>query len=234
MVERAIRSLQQHLTGWTDLAVVDDSGNPEWVERYLDFKIELPNGNYVRPMVLNGNKLGYTRAMQTVCALGMKTPRFLFWEEDFILTAPVDLSRVDEILDENPKLAQLALQRGAHFPNEYAAGGMIPGLVGRLGADRVDLQPHFTEGVTEEVRKADGELTFWDQVETPRIEFISQKGTFTCNPAVWQTGIAKLGWPATLWSEDTMRDKLLAKGYRFGFLPEVRVEHDGERSGHGY
>jgi hypothetical protein len=129
---------------------------------------------------------------------------FMFWEEDFTAIQDIDLDEMQRPLDARPYLAQIALLRQPWFPNEIQAGGLIEALQAR--GHRVEE----VYGVLE------------------------QTATFTCNPALWRAGIASSGWPEGKWSEDMKRDELLADGYRFGFLPGVRVHHDGVRVGHGY
>lgn len=129
---------------------------------------------------------------------------FMFWEEDFILNGKVHLGDLADILDARPHLAQVALLRQAWFRNEVRAGGLIQALKER-GED-VQLIGNVWE----------------------------QRATFTCNPALWRSGVAASGWPDGQWSEDAKRDQLIAEGYSFGFLDGVRVFHNGRRSGYGY
>ncbi len=215
LVQRAIASLERNARGITSVEIVDDSPDPSTPFALRDLALtnvdwtnerELPMWPTVHKVGGTGGK-GYNAAMRAVCAVA-GADMFIFWEEDFVLTEPVDFNQLGWDLQKHPDWAQIALQRGPWFPNEKAAGGMLPGLVQRLGIDRVQL------------RNEDGYLT--------------QRGTFTCNPAVWQRGIARRGWPLGQWSEDKMRDRLIRRGYRFAFAPGVRVMHDGVRSGHGY
>lgn len=195
-IGRCLNSIAEHVSGVTEIVFVDDSGNPShsrWLEQY--------------GAVSQTHAAGYNEAMQEVCRVAGNEP-FAFVEEDFTFTSPVDLNDMAATIDAHPDLAQLALLRGPHFPIEHEHGGVLEGLVARLGQPFVDLR-----------REPYG----W-----------SQRGTFTGNPAVWRAGIAADGWPRGRWSEDKMRDRLLADGYRFGFLNGVRVAHDGVRSGKGY
>lgn len=206
LVTRALASLQAHLTGWDSLTIIDDSGNSEWVDFYERILVEFPGGKSFRPKVVAFPQKGYNVAMREVCRQA-RDERFMFWEEDFVLKVPVDLRELEVILDERPGLAQVALLRGPHFPIEHQFGGLLEGLQAR--------RPH-----AEIVHEADG--------------LIVQKEIFTCNPAVWQEGIAARGWPLGKWSEDAFTRELQSAGYAFAYLPGVRVTHDGERSGFGY
>lgn len=214
LVRRAIDSLAENAIGVTSLVVVDDGDNPDWSAEIRSMHFVPADRKHagtlprpIVPQVIEMKKRGYNQAMRQVVRLAGRE-RFLFWEEDFTLDVPVDLTWMEMILMQRPYLAQLALLRGPHFPNEHAEGGLLPALEKRLGKDFVQLK--LVKGIWE------------------------QRGTFTCNPAVWQANVANQGWPLGKWSEDRMRDKLLGLGYRFGFVPGQRVTHDGERSGFGY
>lgn len=191
-IDRALSSLQAHLTGVSRTVFVDDSGDADhsrWLARFGD--------------VVPVGRRGYNAAMSTVCEIAGDQP-IMFWEEDFTLLEPVDLDDMLQVLTARPHLAQLALLRGPWFPVEHEHGGLLEALEAK--GHRIDL----VDGVYE------------------------QTATFTCNPAVWAPGVAAKGWPAGKWSEDRKRDQLLADGYRFGFLPGVKVSHFGVRSGFDY
>ena len=192
-IGKALASLDTHLTGMTDLVIVNDSPCPDdgaWLAQY--------------GKVVNVGGLGYTVAMYKVCEAAEGMP-IMFWEEDFQLLEPVNLDQMNEILYYRPYLAQIALLRGPHFPIEHKYGGLIEAL---------EAQGHtFTEvaGVIE------------------------QTATFTANPSVWRAHVTDQGWPQWGgWTEEVKRDLLLGQGYRFGYLPGIKVAHEGERSGHGY
>jgi len=228
LVHRALESLRKNASGITDIAIVDDSGDNGTTEALRDelytfaTQYGLPNKVRLNPRVVALEKRGYQIAMQAVAhvaqeqaAGGRAAPRFLFWEEDFILTSPVDLDAMEAILLDHPELAQLALLRGPHFPIEKRYGGLLPALERRLGKQVVKLRQEETGSALYP--------SMW-----------VQRGTFTCNPSVWQEGISRLGWPRGAGSENRQRERLRLKGYEFAFLTEERVEHDGVRSGSGY
>lgn len=129
---------------------------------------------------------------------------FCFWEEDFRALEAINLDELGEQLAARPHLAQLALLRGPWFPIEHEHGGLIEALEAK--GEQFDL----IDGVLE------------------------QTATFTCNPSIWQAGVAAAGWPDGEWSEERKRDELLAAGYKFGFVPGIKVTHEGIRSGFGY
>jgi hypothetical protein len=232
MTLRALESLSEFATGIDRVVVVDDSGRLDWAEQIRWMTLKTENGP-IHPHVVETGKQGYNVAMRRVLRLAPDTEPFLFWEEDFILTEPTDFRELAGILEREPSFAQIALLRGPHFPIEHETGGVIPGLLKRLGPARVDLQMHVAETAHSEWRNATGELTL-TETHSNRVDYISQLGTFTCNPSVWAPIVKKVGWPRGQWSEDKMRDALIQRGYRFAFLDRVRVTHDGERSGFGY
>lgn len=128
-----------------------------------------------------------------------------FWlEEDFTFVQPVHLDELSETLYHRPYLAQVALLRGPHFEIEHRHGGLLEALV---------AQGH----VMTEVNGV-----------------IEQTATFTSNPSLWRGEIWASGWPQGDWTEEQKRVELIAAGYRFGFLPGIKVNHTGIRSGHGY
>jgi hypothetical protein len=200
MLMRALASIETHLLGeWTPV-IVDDSGS-EGFRAWCDSNIYR---GCVVPVA--DDRAGYNMAMKKVCEVAGEE-RFIFWEEDFVLTQTVLVhAEMEAALDEMPRLAQVALQRPAVYPIEREHGGMLEGLEARLP----------------------GSILY------RRADLIFQTGTFTCNPSMWQGGVAAKGWPDGKWSEDRKRDELLLEGYTFGFLTGVRVTHDGRRRGFGY
>lgn len=125
-------------------------------------------------------------------------------EEDFELLTDVHIDELAEHLYHRPYLAQIALLRGPHFPVEHTHGGLIEAL---------QAQGHRFHHV--------GGL-------------IEHSATFTCNPSLWRADVFTSGWPHGRLSEELKRDQLKQRGYRFAFLPGIRVAHHGERQGHGY
>lgn len=147
---------------------------------------------------------GYGPAMRAICTEGAREPFAAVIEEDFTFTANVDFTELQNMLEARPHLAQIALLRQAWFPVEKRAGGVLQAL--RRKGHRF--------------RDVDG--------------LLEHTATFTCNPSVWPQHVFATGWPDVAWSEDAKRDELLAAGYRFAYLPSVRTNHAGVRSGKGY
>lgn len=147
---------------------------------------------------------GYQTAMQTIKAVTAGEARFALWEEDFQACEPIDFNRMQEILDARPYLAQLALLRGPHFPVEHEHGGVI----------------EARQAAGAEFETVDGVIEHTDH--------------FTCNPSVWNTQAVREPWPTGKWSEDAFGRNLTKQGHKFGYMPGIRTEHVGVRSGHSY
>jgi hypothetical protein len=128
----------------------------------------------------------------------------LWWEEDFTAQVPINLHEMSDILYHRPYLAQIALLRGPHFPIEHTHGGLIEAL--RFNGH------NFSDigGVLE------------------------HSACFTCNPSVWRGEVFAAGWPTGRLSEEIKGRQLVAQGYRYGYLPGIRVQHHGERTGFDY
>lgn len=125
-------------------------------------------------------------------------------EEDFTIEQPVNLVEIGEMLWHRPYLAQIALLRQPVYQIEHEHGGVVEAL--EAGGHRFN-----TVG-----------------------GLIEQTATFTANPSVWRGDVFSTGWPDAKWSEEAKRDELLARGYRFAYLPGIRCHHHGEREGYGY
>jgi hypothetical protein len=191
-VPDALRSLDTHVKGITDLVFINDSPDPEtstWLSQY--------------GKVVDVGGRGYGAAMKTACAAA-EGQQCLWWEEDFTALQPINLSELSDILYHRPYLAQIALLRGPHFPIEHDHGGLLEALI-------------FKGHTITEVNGV-----------------LEQTATFTANPGVWRGEVFNLGWPVGRLSEELKRDQLLNLGYRFGYLPGIRVEHHGERTGFDY
>lgn len=125
-------------------------------------------------------------------------------EEDFTFLTDINIEQMAEILYHRPYLAQVALLRGPHFPVEHQHGGLIEALQAKGHTF------HDVGGVIEHT------------------------ATFTANPSLWRAHVFDLGWPTAQWSEEVKGRQLTQYGYRFGYLPGIRVQHHGTRDGHGY
>lgn len=193
-IEECLASVDQHLSGVTDVVFIDDSGDQDhrdWLSQHGKVIAVAPHN------------AGYGPAMKAVCAAA-DGEMAMFLEEDFTFTTDVDLESMGELLFHRPYLAQVALLRQAWFPVEVDAGGLIEAL---------EAKGHTFHDV--------GGL-------------LEHAACFTCNPAVWRGSVFASGWPTGRWSEELKGKQLRSQGYRYGYLPGIRVHHSGERSGHGY
>lgn len=109
------------------LVIVSDRG-----DKYLPMCIEaidkyLP-GDLVEIFVDDSeHRLGMAGAVRQGFHRALEAGADYAWwmEEDFLLTEPVALDRMVDILEDNPRLAQLVLKRQPWSPEEKAAGGFI-------------------------------------------------------------------------------------------------------------
>jgi glycosyltransferase involved in cell wall biosynthesis len=141
-VHDAIDSIAQHLTGVSELVVVDDSGDEDhrtrMAARYPDVEV-IP----VAP-----DPAGYGVAMQTALD-AMGGEHSVLWEEDFRALTTIDLDAAARFLDEDRSLAQVAFLRGPWFGNEHEHGGVIEareaqGGVFQRGDGLIRHRDHFT------------------------------------------------------------------------------------------
>ena len=147
---------------------------------------------------------GYTRAMNEVCRAAEGKEAFIL-EEDFEFLTNIEMDELHEILYHRPYLAQVVLLRGPHFAIEHRHGGLIEALEAK-GHNFIDVN-----GVIEHT------------------------ACFSMNPSLVRGEVWDQGWPQTgKFTEEIKGDILRQQGYRFGYLPGVRVAHHGARVGHGY
>jgi len=189
----ALDSLSRFCSGITEYVFIDDGPRDSVAARWMAERGQV---------VATGGK-GYAAAFAHLCRAAQRQPALVF-EEDFTLTRPLDVDRLELMLFHRPWLAQIAVLRQPWFPPEIEAGGVIEAL--RLKGHTF----HELSGLTEHA------------------------ATFTCNPSVWRGDVFASGWPQCRGSEDAKRVALLRAGYRFAYLPGIGCEHHGVRSGRGY
>lgn len=159
---------------------------------------------YGKVVAVGSQNMGYRKAMRVLSEEAQGQEAFVL-EEDFTFLVDVHLDELSEILWYRHYLAQVALLRGPHFPIEHQHGGLIEAL---------QAQGHQFNEV---------------------FGIIEQTATFTMNPSLVRGEVWAAGWPSVgQWTEEIKRDQLLGLGFRFGYLPGVRVAHHGERKGKGY
>lgn len=189
-----IDSIDEHVTGFDRLTIVDDSGDIHWRSScaYL--------GDEIVPVA--DGPAGYTTAMRKVFEVA-DGEHVALWEEDFRAIDTVDLAAMAELLDERPHLAEVVALRGPWFANERESGGVLEA--------RPDDRFELVDGLIEH-------RAFW-----------------STNPCVIPRRTLDREYPNVSWSEWHFGQELLADpAVRFGMVPGVRVEHVGERTGHGY
>lgn len=207
-LDRTLRSLSEHLTGsigrWI---VIDDSA--DWATKSalqlaLGDTWELHHAPQRRGFA---GTIGYAWDL----AADMDIDYVAHWEDDFVLTEPVNLDHLTAVLDQEPRLDQMALLRQSWNRVERAAGGII--------------QAH-PENFTE-VRAHDA---VW----------IEHRSFFTTNPSVYHRELCELGWPQVAQSEGIFTHQRLTDPERkFAFWGPLGhgpyVKHIGrERVGTGY
>jgi hypothetical protein len=141
-ITKAMPSIREHLTGYTSLTIVDDSGDPayrEWLA--AEFGVEVaPVGE---------GPCGYWQAMRRVWLLARESGADAFWfhEDDFVLNAPLNLLDLAVVLEKNDHLTQIAALRQPWFGNEHAHGGLIEALEaqGQKFEERTDGVHHWIE-----------------------------------------------------------------------------------------
>lgn len=114
---RAVASIVAHVTGWTRITVVDDSGDPDW-------RAALDADPALEVVPVADDRAGYARAMAKVFELA-EGDYFALWEEDFVAIAPIDLQEMAYVLDARQHLAQLAVLRQPWWTNEIMHGGVL-------------------------------------------------------------------------------------------------------------
>ena len=209
----AVSSLRMFAPNVLDILVVDDSGDErhhQWLDdNGYQFSVVDPKGN-----------AGYLAGMNMVWEQAQWMDRqVLLWEEDFIAKRPLDLMGMSAILNSEPSLAQLNLQRQSVY-----------GIEKRLGY----MESHHRRGYGLSRRGTPGNL--WVQRRTP----------FTTNPSLINPAILGTEWPtreeadaASGGAEPAMSRKLEKAGFTFGWhgawnTPYVHHVGDTMKSGTGY
>lgn len=112
--------------------IVDDSGDPtysDWLEH------EFPSFHQFH----HERRRGLGAAVATAWARARESglPYVFHLEDDFVLTEPLDLVTMTEVLDADPQLAQLVLKRQPWSIEEHAAGGQIEVAPGEFDDDEI-------------------------------------------------------------------------------------------------
>lgn len=122
-------------------------------------------------------------------------------EEDFLLTEPVDIRAMAQVLKSEPKLAQLVLKRQPWNTSEIEANDLLGCWSPSEYTDR----------------------------RTVGHDWVEQRRLFSLNPCLIPREVIDLGFPEG--SERGFTELLLAAGYRFGYWGKStdppRCEHIG-------
>lgn len=216
-IAKTIPSAIDHLTGVSDMVIVDDSGDEtygHWLEdEYL-------GGPFNTSVLHITGQHGYWRAMKMVWDLArhfygsFQTEAFFFLEDDFVFNEAIDLTALARVLAERPYLTQMALLRQPWWPNEHQHGGLIGALEaqGQVFTERTDGTHRWME----------------------------HRACFTGNPSLVPRRTFQQDWPEGAWSESRFAKNLFtdpqARGAYWGKRTDPpRVEHIGHhRAGTDY
>lgn len=101
-------------------------------------------------------------------------------EDDFLYDRDVDLEPMIATLDAEPTLRQMALLRGAYYPREIEAGGVLQSL--KTPHELVNHRPY---------------------------PFVTHRDHFTANPSLFRRSLAAIDWPSGPSSERLFGDVVL-------------------------
>lgn len=218
-IKETVDSLRRHMSGPIPVLVLDDSGDPEhcdWVQDEI--------GLWCEPVSAQGN-VGYLEAMQQVWRAAREgcenydSPYALLWEEDFVLTRDITLSRMITVMDKNPDLAQLNFQRQSVYGVEKRFGYM-------------DSHQRRGYGLRREA--------------TDTVRWVSRRTPFTTNPSLIRREALEIAWPSREecdavqgGAEPAMSLRMEQAGFKFGWYgpwdtPVTRHIGDDRKSGIGY
>ena len=218
-LETTIKSIRARVGNIGPIVVVDDSGcrtHYQWLGSHF-------NGSY--SIVSYGENAGYLEAMKTVFTVALELTEttgsdyVLLWEEDFVVRKSFDAHSLAAIMDLNPGLANLNLQRQAVY---------------RVERTRGYLESHVLRGYDLTRECSDGAL------------WVSRMRPFTTNPGLIRKDILEIEWPTREESdqvsggaEPAMSLRLEADKWYFGWYGkwnQPSVHHVGrqQKTGTGY
>lgn len=132
-------------------------------------------------------------------------------EDDFAIQRHVPLAMMADVLEMEPGIVQVALQRQPWNSLEQAAGGVV-------AANPTDFTEELVAGVN----------------------LLTHRRFFTTNPNLYRVGLCQRGWPQAPHSEGLFALDLFAEdptnrsAYLGGRFDAPWVQHTGQRSGAGY
>ena len=196
-VYRTALELRRRTSGLGDIVVVDDSGDTahhEWLDR-MGFQFST-----VHPTENRGYLEAMTRVFDVAGELAdaAGTEYALLWEEDFSLQVDLRLSHMVKVMEGNPRLAHLNLQRQAVYRVEKQFGY---------------LESHERRGYGLSLHQTNG------------VEWIKRDRPFTTNPGLIRRELLDMPWPSRMkadkvvgGAEPAMSLDLEAAGWHFGWL----------------
>ncbi len=219
-------SIAHHLYGpITRWVMHDDSGDPVLQDRLGK---TLRREDPAWELVCTPARAGFGGAIQSAWRHLRDDPKIRFvahFEDDFVLTRPVNLAAMATVLTARPHLAQMALRRQAWNPTERAAGGVV------------ECDPE----------------AYADMDDAHGNQWLEHRLWWTTNPSLYRRDLTLVGWPDGHASEGQFSHRLLAAGMhlpardrwippadvRFGYWGAREdgpwVEHIGTaRAGTGY
>ena len=203
-----LASIEKHMTGVSDIIVVDDSGSPEH-HQWLDGHV--PHYSLSDP---SGGNVGYLSAMSRVFEVAREaadhheTDYAMLWEEDFELIRDIDLADMALVMEENRELAQLNLQRQAVYRIERRLGYM---------------ESHARRSYM---------LTKECSTGVEALPWVRRWRPFTTNPGLIQREVLDIEWPdrdtcdaVPGGAEPAMSLVLEEKAYQFGWFGNWNTPH---------
>jgi hypothetical protein len=208
LLEKTLESAGRELLfdGLITPIIIDDSGDPDYAN-HLEH-------TYRRfGQIHHDHRLGFCATVADAWTHVPPSTDFVFHlEDDFVFERRINIGHLADVLDENPKLAQITLMRQAWNPEEVAAGGVIA------------LQPDaFTDHHDDQDR-------YW----------LEHRLYFSTNPSIYRRSLTKAGWPVDarcegLFSHQLLADPDLIFGVWGARTDDPWVTHIGEhRVGTGY
>lgn len=163
-LDRAMESVATDLCGSVDCRwLVDDTGDEKYrrelAVRYPDFH-QIGHG----PRRGFGGSIAHAWA---ILLLNSDATHVAHYEQDFVLTRPVDTSAIMGVLADHDHLAQMALRRQPCNPAEHNAGGVV------------ELTPD----------------AFEDQSDFAGNQWLEHRRFFTTNPSIYPLTLTERGWP---------------------------------------
>lgn len=197
-----------HFSADDEVVIVDDSGDVEyraWLTRtFRHWKVSR----------VGEHSLGYNAAMLHIWNLARCFDHVFMVEDDFVFDREVNLADMIDVLNDEPRVAQLVLTRQPWFGNEIEAGGLISALE-RMGHI-------FRDG------------------GNPDYSYLTHRATWSTNPNLFRGGawVENHPWPIGDGSEYRFGQELFAAEPEtvcaYWGLGDEYVTHIGERKGFGY